>query len=436
MDEPRRIRLSDQVSLSPGEHEEARRICSSIRGLVERRSDYVTQHRLDPQIADPGANWAKDADNAIHQLYQLVVRGEMEVLNKLRLYTQPFTGYQLAALSMRPTEQTSSYLSQDFEAGLEKLLATPDDWVGRYRVATRFIPKKMAVSYPWRFGEIGWQIDGRVANHDIYSYQERINLMFESGILECLGQRIARGGRVQVLEIGGGYGGLAFGLASLFERGVNYIICDLPESLLFSALYLHLTLPEHRHTIFDGQLPLDLSEQPGCHFVYVPNYMLDEVLTHVTAVDLAINTLSLVEMTPSQVRYYCERVQRLIGRQGMFFEQNHDGRWINFLDTKPILAEYFPHQTKILARTIPVLTKGQADIWSNEPLDQIVPPSAKPFAPWRHGLLLFFWRLSWLLRKPAWGLSKIREYLQKSVSPPMFARLRLFWNRMGGNLPS
>ena len=91
-----------------------------------------------------------------------------------------------------------------------------------------------------------------MANHDTYSYQERLNLLFESGIIDFLRERAAKNGHVNIVEIGGGYGGLAHGIAQILKGRLNYYICDLPESLLFAALYLNLNLPNSTQTIYDG----------------------------------------------------------------------------------------------------------------------------------------------------------------------------------------
>ena len=60
---------------------------------------------------------------------------------------------------------------------------------------------------------------------------------------DLIRNRIEENGEVKVLEIGGGYGALAYWFKSAFPNA-TYTIIDLPESLLFSRLYLSLTRPD------------------------------------------------------------------------------------------------------------------------------------------------------------------------------------------------
>lgn len=164
-----RIRLGDLRPLSQEEHEQARLICAEIEELVKSRSDYVREHQLDPEIADPGANWAKNADNAIHNLYNLVARAEYDVLNRLRLYTQPFTGYQLARMALGFRKIPIPSPNDAFDCELDRLAPTPDHWIERYQVITRQVPEDIIARFPLRLGEIGWNIGGAPVNHDVYS---------------------------------------------------------------------------------------------------------------------------------------------------------------------------------------------------------------------------------------------------------------------------
>ena len=86
--------------MSPKEYEGAARICARAPALVDSRPAYIREHGLDPEIADPAANRGKDAENAIHNLFAAVAAAHYDVINRLRFYTQPFTGYELPALAM------------------------------------------------------------------------------------------------------------------------------------------------------------------------------------------------------------------------------------------------------------------------------------------------------------------------------------------------
>ena len=94
----------------------------------------------------------------------------------------------------------------------------------------------------------------------------------------------------------GGYGGLAYYLAKLIPQ-LRIVIVDIPESLIFSSLYLSLSLlRRHSH--------LRESRGAGRHIPcrtrrvarFIPNYLFDGLLETGSQFDLAINTLSMSEM--------------------------------------------------------------------------------------------------------------------------------------------
>lgn len=81
--------------------------------------------------------------------------------------------------------------------------------------------------------------------------------------------------------------------------------------------------------------------------------------------DLAINTLSFSEMTVPQVRWYGERLARLLEGRGVLFEQNQDNRHCGMIYAKDHLGEAFRDRRTVTPRTIRTLSEGIADIWSN-----------------------------------------------------------------------
>ncbi|MBI4664483.1 MAG: putative sugar O-methyltransferase [Verrucomicrobia bacterium] len=430
-----RIRLADQRPITAQEFERARSVCERIRRLVASRADSIAKGRLDPTIALPGNNWSPDADQPFLNRYRQIVQCRFEIIQNLRLYAQ-FSGYDLATQAIVTHGRQVPEVLETFDQEIERLAPNPDDWVERYRAITRHIPADIIPSYPVVMGEIGWRVGGKPVNHDVYAYQERTNLLFESGVIECLRSRARRTGRVTVLEIGGGYGGLAHALFEIIPNRINYFVCDLPESILSSAIYLGIIHPEVDQNIYEGT-NLETLKPPACPAItFVPNYLLDDLLALNPQVDLAINTLSFPEMTEAQVRYYGERLRRLLDKTGMLFEQNEDGRWMGLLDCKSILSEYLPHRATVRSKTVPVLSKGEADLWSNSPLTEIIPDSCLPFRKATQRLCLWFWRMLWLARVPSWALIRIRQWLHKNVSPETFLRIKKCWNRVGGRMPS
>lgn len=127
--------------------------------------------------------------------------------------------------------------------------------------------------------------DGRFVNIDVLRYQRVIKTLYEHNLL----------GK-QVLEIGGGYGGLAHYWSNITNG--TYFIVDLPETLLFSASYLSLLNPNKKIYLYEP----GNTDFSGYDFVLIPNYRID--LLKDIKFDLAINTISFQEMeTPQVVEY-------------------------------------------------------------------------------------------------------------------------------------
>ncbi len=224
------------------------------------------------------------------------------------------------------------------------------------------LPPNLRLRPPKKFGEIGWWVSGQIVNHDLLGYQQIISLMFENGIIELLDERLKNNEIIRIVEIGGGYGALAFYLCQIFNMRIKYSIIDIPESLAFSSVYCS-SIPFDVPTVLIEKTEKDqLIDQPCCEFI--PNVYSSVLEDRDTVVDLCINTLSLVEMSPDQVEHYCTLIQKLIGKTGMFFEQNRSS---NELALKSIFPKYFKKIRKCYSNLFTHYKnfRGEANLWAN-----------------------------------------------------------------------
>jgi len=70
----------------------------------------------------------------------------------------------------------------------------------------------------------------------------------------------------------GGHGALACALTSIFPKA-QYTICDLPESLLFSGLYLSLAAKRQVRVLAAADVAEENLAQPSATIELVPNYL-------------------------------------------------------------------------------------------------------------------------------------------------------------------
>src|SRR3990172_11730502 len=110
-----RVGLRDLRPLSQQELELATNICGKIRRIVDARNSYIQAHNIDRDFALPDANWKEGPHNDFYEAYRLVVSGDYEVINRLKLYAQAFTGYQLISFSWSKGKRSVNPILPDFD---------------------------------------------------------------------------------------------------------------------------------------------------------------------------------------------------------------------------------------------------------------------------------------------------------------------------------
>jgi hypothetical protein len=164
---------------------------------------------------------------------------------------------------------------------------------------------------------IGFRLeDGRFVSADIARFQRCVSTLSRRGVL---GELCRSGPPPRVIEIGGGYGGLALHLSQIL-KGCQYIVVDLPETLVFSASYLALHAPTKRLYLYDPADRLDAATFAGLDFVLLPDYRLDALTGF--EFDLAINIASMQEMRVDQIERYLDFIK--LTCRGEFYSCNRD----------------------------------------------------------------------------------------------------------------
>jgi hypothetical protein len=344
---------SDNEPLSPSDLLLAKTICETVQTLVNNRENYIQASGVDPEFAYPQANWSLDSPNEFVRVYKNLCRGHPETVSKLRLLSQVFTGFNL--IHVKPGYGLSSpeVFPRNLDIQIKDNMAPYlKNWRRRWRSLVTNLPEKAIYKAPNKLGEVGLEVDGVLVNNDVIVYQERINLLYEAGILEWLENRIKEKGKLKILEIGGGYGALASWFKKVFPES-SYVLLDLPECLIFSGLYLSLINP-------DISRSFRISDE-FAGWKFIPNYMAEKLED---TFDLVVNTLSMSEMSQLQVETYVDLMSRFwLKDGGLFFEQNQDNRNQGLVCAEEIIKNNFPHRFRIRSSKTP-MTQGSANIWS------------------------------------------------------------------------
>jgi hypothetical protein len=354
--------LADNRKPTESEWRAACALGREIIAAVDKRETVIAERGLDRAFSLGDANWATDAPNDYRTAYDIIRTLDWNEIRHLRFRCQIFSGFNLLHMKI------SQGMTSDFVVP-ENPKLDPEPPVGTlayWRNISGAVPREHVFQPPNALGEIGW-IDGdQFLNYETCVYQERITLLSIAGVLD----RLAKLGRSpRILEIGGGHGALACALTEIFPQA-HYTICDLPESLLFSGLYL--SLAARRNVALWQDSTADIEQAAPATVELVPNYQFSNLVTANRKYDLAINVLSMSEMSVHQVKTYGHELRRLLGTDGLFFEQNQDNRHANLINAEDVLREVFPHGQLIRTGSLPI-TQGAAHLWGNRAPSELLP---------------------------------------------------------------
>ncbi len=134
----------------------------------------------------------------------------------------------------------------------------------------------------------------------------------------AIGKLIGPGKDHTVVELGGGFGGLAYYLVR-DNPLVTYVDFDLPEATALASYYLMRSLPNVPiHLYGEVKLAAEVLATPGV--VIMPSFEIAKMPPKSVAV--SFNSYSLAEMSPATIRVYIDEITRITSRY--FLHVNHN----------------------------------------------------------------------------------------------------------------
>ncbi len=140
--------------------------------------------------------------------------------------------------------------------------------------------------------------------------------------------------RLAAIEIGPGTGLLALAIKLLLPNS-SLVLVDLPETLVFSSVFLTTVLPESRFLFLDG-FERDPESWPEHDFILIPPEAARRLPS--AAFDLALNTDSMQEMELPAIRQHFALLRRLLRPPALFYSSNRMEKWIGSSTNR--LADY------------------------------------------------------------------------------------------------
>lgn len=155
------------------------------------------------------------------------------------------------------------------------------------------------VSEPRQMGGFGFEIQDSLINVDTLKYYESMIALKKSKVLD----RLLGLDRPRIVEIGAGWGGFATALKSFLPK-CQYVVVDLPETLIFSGTYLGQLFPSNSRKYIE-----ESTLNPNEDLVFC-NHSVKELLRF-EKIDLVINMVSFQEMTSEQIQDYALWIKSL-----------------------------------------------------------------------------------------------------------------------------
>ena len=183
-------------------------------------------------------------------------------------------------------------------------------WIGE--PPTPRIPRPSGVNYK-----------GHIVNFNIARFQGYIRDLYRAGALDFVEKAEDK---QLIVEIGGGYGGLAHNLGTILDKKATYLIIDLPELFMFQGAFLAVNNPEKSIYVYDNETFNSefLAKQIYDYdFVLAPNYMLDK-LNEIKEIAIFMNMHSFQEMSEKQVQEYVDFARDRVTY--CIFSDNFSGR--------------------------------------------------------------------------------------------------------------
>lgn len=171
-----------------------------------------------------------------------------------------------------------------------------------------------------------WTVDDldapRVGNP--WGYKVKNKLIYEPAFsyfsqAEFVDRLIGGGtGSPVVLEIGGGFGGLASHLIKRNKK-IKYIGLDLPENVIIQTYYLSCVFPELNVYCYNEEFKkLDQCMLDNFDIIILPNYRLAQIDEGL--IDMLVNIRSLSEMSMETISEYYSQIERV--KPKYYFHEN------------------------------------------------------------------------------------------------------------------
>lgn len=140
-----------------------------------------------------------------------------------------------------------------------------------------------------------------------------------------------------ILEIGGGYGGLARIISE--NKKCTYILIDLPEINLISSFYLTSHFPDKKFLLYADFIKNKKANFNDFDFIILPPWSSVNNIKY----DFCINIRSMMEMNINSINKYFDEIQNNLNEDGLFLNVN---RYYSYDNNYNFFFHKFPYDKK------------------------------------------------------------------------------------------
>ena len=140
-----------------------------------------------------------------------------------------------------------------------------------------------------------------------------------------------------ILEIGGGYGGLARIISE--NKKCTYILIDLPEINLISSFYLTSHFPDKKFLLYKDYIKNEKINFDDYDFIILPPWSSVNNIKY----DFCINIRSMMEMSVDSIIKYFSQIQDNLNESGYFLNVN---RYYSYDNNYNFFFHKFPYDKK------------------------------------------------------------------------------------------
>lgn len=174
------------------------------------------------------------------------------------------------------------------------------------------------LEYPQKFGFIGITVRGKTVGN-IFTIVPAFRLSYYA-------KRISDLINGNVVEIGGGFGGVPYHLFKDFKFNKTYLNFDIPRIGLIAKYFLMNVFPKKRFLLYGED---DIKNFQKYDIVLMPHYVIKDLPDN--CCDMAFNAHGLSEMGKETIDEYLKQVDRISTKYFLHF--NHAGQAF-FIDVK------------------------------------------------------------------------------------------------------